>query len=712
MTEQKHTFCRICEPYCPMLATTDNARGVVALEPNRDHPSGGVACHKGLSFLAVHNDPDRLNWPMKRLNSRSETRGDFERIDWGTAITDVADKLNDISKKYGPDSIAVYCGNPWFFNSPGFVMGNAFQDAIGTRMRFTAGTMDTSNKRPVAGGVYGSMGIINIPDTHYTDYLLLLGSNPKVSRWTYCTHPNDSGDVLKKIKARGGTVRFVNPRKIESSTEETGETLRIKPGTDVYFLAALLNEIHNQNGFDRDLLAQYGLQVDELVDFVKRYPGERVEDVIGVAADTVRQIAAEIVAAKSAAVYMATGVNQSRQGVLSYWLVEMLNFATGNLGRKGGTHKPKGVMNIYEPFRGEYDNVETSLGTLSIPSPISYMAQPHVLLPDLVENGDVRAFLCLGGNPLLSMGGESRMRQAFQKLDLMVSVDILPSASTEISDYVLPATDFLERADINLNSNGTQPIPYVQYVDAVAKPAHERRNEWWIMAHLLQAMGLPSPLDDPNHANGLEVIENILGHSDLSIEKMRASPQQTVMFPQESREDFFDRCLLHEHKKIDCFPEAFTTSGLIERCESIFAELQNEPADALKLITRRTDYMHNTWLANLGKLRRGKQCTNPLYMSDSDATARDLFDGDSVRVFNDFGNIEAVVQIDNDLRPGAVAMTHGYGHSHAFGLTLATQKPGVNCNELLPIGPETFEPLSNMGWVSAVPVNVEKLEVS
>jgi hypothetical protein len=85
-----------------------------------------------------------------------------------------------------------------------------------------------------------------------------------------------------------------------------------------------------------------------------------------------------------------------------------------------------------------------------------------------------------------------------------------------------------------------------------------------------------------------------------------------------------------------------------------------------------------------------------------------LHNGDAIRVFNDYGSVEAEVEIDNDLRPGVVAMSHGYGNSKAYSLRVASDKAGVNCNILMPIGAE-YEPMSHMSWLSGVPVNVKRI---
>jgi anaerobic selenocysteine-containing dehydrogenase len=704
-----HTFCRICEPNCPLLAEIDDAGKITKLIPDVGHPSGSTACHKGLSFIDVHNDPDRANWPQRRLNPRSEARGEFVQTAWNSALSDIGKKLNAIREKHGANAIAVYHGNPIAFDSTAAMSYEPFLDAIGTGMRFSGGTQDMQNKTTGAAYLYGSTNSFVLPDLENTDYLLCIGSNPKVSRWTLASVPNDSLEVVKRIRQRGGKVRFVNPRLTESSTSETGPTLLIKPATDVYFMAAVLNEIEVLGGFDVELLERYGKHVEGLTRFIHRYPAEKVAGVTGIEAAEIKQVAAEIAAAKSAIVYSATGINQSRQGMLGYWLTEMLNFATGNFGRKGGTYKPLGLFGSCRPVSGKH-MVDTTLGKIALLEPIGYGSLPAAILPDLIENGDIRALILWGSNPLLTVGGEERMRKAFEKLEMLVSIDIYRSASGELSDYVLPVTDWLERKDINLvGCSGFQMTPFVQYTDATETPVADRRDAAWILARLEQEMGLPSVLDDPEVTDVADhLLNQLLGYKDLSTAKLVAEPWQTIMLPEEDPAGLFEHCLVHADKRVDCCPTAFEETGLFDRCDAIFEELQSEPKDALKLISLRTPYMQNTWMTNMTIFRRGKESVNPLHMCEKDAMARGLYEGDPIRVFNEHGSLETQVRIDNDLRSGAVAMSHGYGQARTYSQKVASEKAGVNCNVLMPVGAGTYEPISYMSWLCGVPVNVEK----
>lgn len=690
-----------------MLAELGDNGEVKKLKPNPSHPCKGTPCNKGLSWLQVHNDPDRLNYPLKRQNPRTVERGNFERISWDQSFSEIGEKLRSIRDTYGPDSVAVYFGNPIGFNSRALLLIDSLRKHIPTRMFFNPLTQDFSNKSYGAGVIYGSPSLWMAPDLYHTDYLLVLGSNPKVSHWTLVSVPNDNGETLKDIKRRGGKVRFINPRKIESSTVETGETLRIKPGTDVYFLAAVLNEIYLEGGFDADILNKYGKNISGLIDFISQYPAPKVERVSGITASDIREVAKDIMSAKSAAVFTGTGVNQGRQGLLAYWLAEMINFVTGNLGREGGTYLPEGFCRFDEPLPESESTIDTSTGTWALAH--NYNPLPTTVLPDLINNGDIRALIMVFGNPLLSTPAEDKLRSAFEKLDLMIATDINRTDTVEMCDYVLPATDWLEREDINFFANGAQLRPYVQYTEAMVQAKGERRDDWWIMSKIALELG-PSELFESELANnGFATFNQLLGTRDLSITKLKEMPNQTAMIEQPPKHETYEKILMHKDKKIDCCPQTFLEAGLFGRCDSIFRELEREPEDTIKLVTMRTIHMHNGWLSNSPMLRKGILSDNPLNICEEDAVKLGLFNGDAIRVFNEYGSVATQVLINDELRPGAVALTHGFGHSKAFGLSVASAKPGVNYNRLVPTGASSHEPLSYMCWMTGVPVRIEKI---
>ncbi|WP_280426321.1 molybdopterin-containing oxidoreductase family protein [Nocardia carnea] len=702
-SEQVHTFCRICEPGCGLLAEVRDGK-VARLRPDTEHPvHKGFCCHKGVHYLQVHDDPDRVDRPLKRRAPRTAESGDFAPVGWDTAVREIADRIQEIRRRYGRNALAVYQGNPSAFNGAYYANAARIARGFDTRMRFSAGTQDTSAKYAASEAVYGASMAHPIPDLLHTHYFLCLGSNPAVSHMTLL-HISDPMAKIRAVRARGGTVLFVNPRRIESSTPDTGPVLQIRPDTDFFFLAALLHEIVFRIGFDRTAVEQHARNVDGLLDFVRRYPPDRVSAVTGIAAEAIRRVADELCAAPSASVYMATGVNQGRLGALAYWMLTMVSLFSGNLGRRGGNIYSRGIADAVRGSKRRRTDpyFESPLGELRTVSG----DLPAALLPEFIEQSEepVRALIVVSGNPLLSVGGEQRLRRAFEKLELIVTIDLYRTVTGEIADFVLPATDWLERADINfLNTLGVALEPYVQYTPAVVEPAGERRDDWWILSRIQQELGVPTLLDDPA-PDPLAPIDAALHDAGTSLEQLAARPCGTQVLPEADPAHVFEIAVQHDDGLIDCCPQLFHRA--YDTAEMILAELAAESPDQLKLITRRTNHMVNSWLHNLRVFDQEIHRGNPLWMHPEDARHRGFVEGDPVIVRNRYGTAEAQLQYDESLRIGVVAMTHGWGQHRAAGLGVARYKAGVNANLLAPTGWDGYDPVSNQSHLTGINVEV------
>jgi anaerobic selenocysteine-containing dehydrogenase len=391
------------------------------------------------------------------------------------------------------------------------------------------------------------------------------------------------------------------------------------------------------------------------------------------------------------------------QGALAYWMLNMISLFTGNLGRRGGNIYSVGIAPTTQFARRKPPQLRTVGGREISQAGGSW---PAAMMADFIEDTELpmRALLMVSGNPLVSVTGEARLREAFQQLELVVCVDIYRSVTAELADYILPATDALEREDLNfLVTMGVDLEPYVQYTPAVVQPAGERRPEWWILSRIQQAMGRPSLLDESSPGPWGN-IEALLASAGLSIEKLKALPAQTAVLPPAQPEHLFELGLQNDDGLVDCFPAELAAG--IPRAEATLTALQAEPADQLKLITRRTPFMINSWMNNLPTLKQSVHNTNPLWMHPQDAERRDLFEGDRVRVSSGFGQVDAVLMFDEGLRLGVVAMTHGWGQKSAAGLKVASRHGGANVNALAPVGPDSFDPISNQSHTTGINVEV------
>lgn len=681
------TFCRLCEVSCGLEAEVADGR-LLALRPDKAHPiSQGFACHKGLLARDVHLDPDRLAVPLARSEHGFVERG------WNEAVEDIAARLTRILEESGPESIGVYLGNPSAFNAVGTMASGMFASSLGVSRLFNAGTQDCANKFAVSEILYGSAEVHPIADLDRCELLLLFGTNPRISKMSFLSVPDPVG-ALRGLRRRGGAAVFVNPLEI-SDLADVGETLQIRPDTDVYLLAAMLCEI------DRDPELGFRVQdlrgLDRVRELVRRYPAERVAEVVGIDAGRIRELARRFAQARGAAIHVSTGVNMGRQGALAYWLAQMLSLVTGNLGEPGGNvFSARGIApmvmpdEVSRPVDSRWGRYRPPRGT-----------PPGALLADMCldREAPLRAMIVFAGNPLLSIGGGPRLERGLSSLDLLVSVDLYRNATAELADWALPATDWFEREDLNFFVQGVQSRPYLQWTDAVVEPRDERRPEWWIVSRILQEMGRPSLLDIPGGDLMQALWGGRLAEAGHSLDALRrekvlpleAGPQRAPL-GEIPGEDF------------DCCPDALHES--LDRAEVIFEDLSNESRDTLKLITRRTNYMLNSGFQNLKALKRPSALTNPLYVSPPDAARLGISEGQHVRVRNDFGELVAEVAIDSALRPGVVAMSHGYGNAKTPGMPNAQAAPGVNVNVLSPVGAGSFDPVSAMSQLTGIVVEV------
>lgn len=689
---------------CGLKVKLENGQ-IAKVLPDKNHPvHHGFACHKGIDYLDIHRDPDRLNYPTKRTNPRSDDKGEFKRVSWDDAISEIAEKINSIRLQHGDTAIGAYMGQPTANNSRVIGQFPGFLARLGSDRFFSALTQDCANKNAASEQVFGSLWVHPIPDLLHTKYFLTLGCNPQVSQMSYISVSNPMKKI-RAIKKRGGRVVFIAPRVLESSRTSTGETILIAPDTDVYFLAAMLFVILVELETDLDPIRERTTKnLDALIEFVRRYSPERVSSVTGIESDIIRQIASDFSQAPSASIHMSTGANMGRQGTLTYWLLQMISLATGNLGRRGGNIFSPGYMNAAAFGKRQSDNPfhSSNLGEIRhIGGTL-----PGNRLADFIndEREPLRALVVQAGNPLLSIGGGQDLRESFNKLELLVVIDIYRNATGEIADYVLPATDAFERADISSIGQGTQLERYVQYTDALVLPKAERRFEWDIYHDLECALGTKPP--EQANEQSFDQLELALKSANLSIEDLRSQPSNTMLLPVLEPDEIYESGIHNDDDKIDCCPNLFAEA--LALAEEIFEETKKEPADQLKLIIGRNTLMHNSWQHNVQKYKRRVHVTNPIWLHPDDAAARDIQDGDVVCVASEHGRLEAECRINPALKSGVVTMVHGWGNQNTHGMGTAKQYPGVNYNALLPTGISSYERLSNQAHMTGINVTIDK----
>jgi anaerobic selenocysteine-containing dehydrogenase len=724
-TRTQYTFCRICEATCGLKATVEGDR-VVALEPDTEHvASKGYSCIKGLRYHEIHHSPDRLRVPLKRVGDR------FEEISWAQALEEIGAKTRQLVKEHGGDSVSAYLGNPISFSLLPPILTAAFLQGLGSRNLFQTGSQDCNNKFAAAERLYGFPFIQPFPDVDRTKCLVIIGSNPAVSRGSFIQLPHPVRR-LKAIETRGGAVFHVNPRRTETA-KQLGTHVFIRPDTDVYFLLSFLHEVLSRGGAIYERVNQYMRGFDTLRKVADPWPPERTAEITGIVADTLRSMVATYLEADGAALHLSTGVNQGSHGTLAFWIQEAINAITGNLDRPGGTIVGHGYIKDFprharkggHTMRKDLSRVG-QLPSVADTFPAGLMAD-EILTPG---EGQVRALFCLSGNPLLTVPNTNgRLEEALRALELLVVIDIFRNETANHAHYVLPGTSAFQRPDLPFvfqSLMGVQPIPYAQYTDELVPIEGEQRDETMILLQLARACG--STLFGSTVANG--VIGSWLGLGKVpllgrwmgltpkrflalmarafrlgSLESLRKEPHGRLLEPY-SGGDFLGQRVVTDDGLIDLAPGDLVIAA--QKLEEVF-ESELAQRHKLKLISKREQHSHNSWLHNHPRFVEGNRSTNYLYMHPEDAEKVGVESGATVEVRSSVASVRLPVQLTDEMMIGAVALPHGWGHQQADGLSIASKTTGANVNLLAADGPDQLEYFSGMAKLNGIWVEVTKV---
>ncbi len=713
------TFCRICEAHCGLEVTVGPGDEVLGVRPDREHPvSRGFACVKGTSLGDLHHDPDRVDRPLKRID------GDLVPISWEQALAEIGARVRGLRAEHGPRSIGMYTGNPTFFSFANIMFSGGFLDALGSPNLFASHSVDVNNKFAVSTLLYGLPTVHPVPDLERCEVLLLLGTNPAISQMSVVQAP-DALSRVRSVEQRGGRVVVVDPRRSETAAK-VGDHLAIRPGTDAYLLLALLHVVVHEIGIDPVAWRVVTTGLDEFLAVSAPWTPERVAPVCGLDAAQIRDVATAFAAADGACAYLSTGVNMGPFGSVSYWLLQGLNLVTGNLDRPGGVRVPGGPFDVLALAKalghGEAGDDRTLVhGWRKVAAAFPVAALAEEITTDHPER--IRALFVSAGNPLHSVpGGE--LAEALDHLDLLVSIDIYVSETGARADYVLPATDMLERSDYPVAWAGLQVTEHAQWTPAVVAPAAERRPEWQIFSDLAVACGAPAL--GSSVCNTLPRVNRWLARrgrrqitpdtflalllrtgGKVSMADLRRHPRG-VLLPETPAGSFLSGRVPTIDGRVHLAPPELLAD--LRRVEAAEADHLARAADleSLVLIGRRERRSHNSWMHNNPGIRQPE--SNTALLHPADAGRRGISDDDLIEVVGAAGTIRLPVKLTDTVREGVVVVPHGWDHTGS-GLGRAVRLGGANPNRVVPGGSAEAEPVSGQAIMLGRSVTVRPAHV-
>lgn len=683
--------CNLCEAICGIEISV-RTDGRLDIRGDHEDPfSRGYICPKAVALQDIHYDKDRLKYPVRR------TANGWERIGWNEAFDEVAQNLKRINAKHGRNSIATYLGNPTVHNSGALLFAPGFLRSLRTRNRFSATSVDQLAHHLSGYMMFGHQLLLPVPDLERTNFFLILGANPAVSNGSLMTAPGMSRR-LEEIRKRGGKVILIDPRHNETA-RFCDRHLFIRPGTDVLLLLALLHVVFDERLTRLDQLAAFTNGVETVARLVIDFPPERVAAITGIDSDQIRALAREFAAADGAVCYGRIGVSTQEFGAACQWLINVLNVVTGNLDRPGGAMftlpafdpitAPEGLAlrGSFARWRSRVRKLPEFAGEL----PVAALAEEI-----LTEGaGQVKAFVTLAGNPVLSTPNGRELDQALSSLEFMASIDCYINETSRHAHIILPPTSPLERGHYDVAFHLLAVRNTTKFSPPLFKPDIDARHDWQILLELqtrMQQDGLRGRVKG-------KLMKRFLGPERMLDLGLRFGPYGAKLNPFSSGLTLrkvqkavhgidlgpLTPCLPGRlrtaDKRIELAPEVFVKD--IERVKTRLLDGTSHLENGhLLLIGRRQLRSNNSWMHNYPRLVRGKpQCT--LLMHPTDAADRDLNSGQTVTIRSRVGSVMLPIEISEEIMRGVVSIPHGWGHDRSgIQQDVAQQHAGGSINDL------------------------------
>jgi formate dehydrogenase major subunit len=514
----------------------------------------------------------------------------------------------------------------------------------------------------------------SIQEIERAEVLLVIGSN------TTEAHPVISY-YMKRARRRGATLIVADPRTIDLC-RWADIHVQHRIGSDIALVNGLMREIVDQGWADQAFIDEHTEGYEAVRDSLRDYPVERVSEITGVPADTIRRVARILGEATSAGVYYTLGITEHVSGTANVEALANLQMLLGNLG------KPSAGLN---PLRGQ-NNVQGACDVGALPNVYQNYQKvddPEVVakferawgrpglsatvgknIPTMlsgIEDGTVRALFVFGENIVMSEPNTNRTSRLLEQADLVIVNDIFETETTAFADVVFPATCWAE-----VDGTYTNTERRVQRVRKALEPPGEARDDWWIFAELGRRLG-----HDMAYASPAEIWDELreLGTSYHGITWERCE-DVGVQWPAPSL-DHPGTPVLHMGGEFTRGRGRFVPVDWVPP-----SELPDEEFPLVLSTGRRL------WHYHTGTQTRRSAGFDEVFgeelieISPADAERLGVADGEMVRVTSRRGSVDVRAWVTHRSPPGVCWMAFHFREAHANVLTTEAGDPVTQTPEL------------------------------
>lgn len=662
-----YSLCGMCAVRCPIRVTVEDGR-VAWLQGNpHDKAMEASLCAKGAAGIPFQYDDERPQTPLIRTGPRGS--GQWRAAGWDEALDYVADKLKEVIAECGGQGVALSDRGGPFTD-----LTKSFLKAIGSPNYFNHDCTCARNVHHACRTLFGIGRKGFNYDIKNTRHIVLYGRN-----LLEALQVKEAKEFVTAMGA-GAKCTYIDPRATLTAAKAT-RWLQIKPNTEYALNLAFIHEILKENLYDAAFVGRWVEGLDELRAFVQPHTPEWAEAQTGIAAKEIREFVREI-AADAPRVIFHPGWMVARHGQsfhtsrTSY----ILNLLLGSIETKGGLifakaakdagakdlktlgeRIPKVEAKRVDQIGTKYKHWDGEAGLL------------HLLYPALLtgEPYKVGAYIAYRHDPLSAMPDPQAQIKAFEKLKLIVAIDVNYSETAWQADVILPESTYLERASIMISRKGPKPNFGVR--DQAVAPRFDSRPLWWIVKELATRLGVGQYFD-------YETIEDLWSYqlegTGVTIDKMRE--KGFVSFAKDPI--MWDRA---EGLKIK------TASGKAEIISPVLTEMglpslapyqappELKEGEFRLLFGRSAVHAHAQSMNN--PLLHELLPSNDLWIHPTAAKKLGIADGDTVEVTSGDYTTRGPAKVTPWIHPEAVFMLHGFGRTvplqtRAFGKGMADQR--------------------------------------
>lgn len=647
------TLCNMCLTRCGLDVYVENGR-IVKVAGMQEHPLNTL-CVKAHAIPELVHSSERLTNPLKKVD------GEFKGVSWDEALGLIADKLTDIKQKYGPQAVVIHAGNPFIATQTEKII-RRFSDLYGTP-NYTSGGSFCFLARAL--GHILTCGTHIFP--HYstdTRCMVTWGNNPDESS-------PPQADAIWAMKKRGAKLIVIDPR-ATALAKEADIHAQIRPGTDCALALGMLNVIIAEELYDKAFVREWTVGFDQLVDHVKGYPPERVEEITWVPAEMIKNMARMYATNRPASISLGISMDHCTNGVQAIRAITTLIAITGNLDVPGGHVYNPALWQSSIRVKGRIPDLGTSIGA-NYPLYSKYALESTASpLTDAIlteKPYPIKALLITGCNAVVTWPNTNKVKQAFEKLDFILVVDIFMTDTAKMADIVLPGTTFLERQDLRHYRQGGSPL--AARTNRAIEPVGNSMEDWKIWAALGRRLGYEEyfPWEDSD-----ELHEYLLKPSGISLDQAKQHPGGVYYAGKEYKKYLKDG-FNTPSKKVEIYSQQMKGLGYDpiptyhEPAESPVSRPDLIDKYPLILITgaRTIAYLHSEY-RNLPSLRR--LVPEPLMeINPQTAASLGIADRDMVKVESLRGGIKIKAKITEDIHPNVVSIQHGWSEVNVNYLT-------------------------------------------